>query len=100
MGWSLVFDSLSIRLSSTSSARWSMKFCIVNSRFRHAGQPGMTTLFLNLRPTFRAALGNLLLLAGVLFAFFPWHKHLQCDQSVLQCQLFFNVGGAFVSEPR
>jgi len=33
-------DSLSITPGNTSSAKWSMKFVIVNSRFRHAEAAG------------------------------------------------------------
>jgi len=38
-------DSLSSRAGSASSARWSIKFAIVNNRFLQAGHPGVTTPF-------------------------------------------------------
>src|SRR5438445_3241979 len=40
-----MLESLSTKLGNTSSARWSIKFDIVNSRFRQAGHPGVTTPF-------------------------------------------------------
>ena len=58
-------------------------FFVVIGHVGKGGQPG------------EANYGVQLLGSIVLFTFFPWHKHLQRDQSVLQCQLFFNVGGAF-----